>query len=225
MKRLLTDNPCSRVRPPKKVKSVQKALTLVGLHTILTYLKGRSTLWFPTYLAAQTGMRMGEILGLTWENVDLDGGVLYIVGALYYPSRALGWEITLPKDEVTRDVYINEDTVNALKAHHKEQSVQRLKAGESWHDDGFVICDELGVPWLPSTTSSRFRDMSTRAGVPTHFHILRHTAVTLALSTGADMKNVADRTGHSVEMMLRVYAHSDPEVQKMITNRIGVMLK
>lgn len=223
-KSLIADNPCERVNPPKKIKKKQKALTLQQIKTLLGALEGTS-LWLPTFLSLQTGMRLGEILGLKWENINFDEETIEVAGNLYYTNKKKGWSIGLPKNKETRTVAVNHDVVRALKEHKRKQAQLRLSAGQLWNDYGFVITNDIGEPLMITSVSSRFRRLARKAGINTHFHILRHTHVTLACRTGVDLRNIADRTGHSITLMLDTYAHSDYEAQRIIAEKVGEMLR
>jgi integrase len=175
-------------------------------------------------LAAVTGMRRGEVLGLRWGDLDLEKGRLAIERAyVQSPDRTLRWET--PKSETgKRTITVDARTVETLKAHRARQAEEQLAAGELWRNDDIVFCDELGRPIHPVTFSARFGRVIGAAGLPrVRLHDLRHTAVTLTLMAGEDVHVAAQRFGHRPEVMLSTYAHVLREQQDAAAERIAAV--
>ncbi len=149
--------------------------------------------------ALWTGMRLGELLALTWDRVDLDGGSLRVAGSTaHLAGRTLMWG---PKNRSSvRVVPIAAPLVPVLSAQRLRQRELRLAAGAAW--DGswgdLVFTNRIGNPLIGSTVTHQFKDRLRTAGLPDRrFHDLRHGAATLWLAAGVDLKTVSALLGHS----------------------------
>jgi integrase len=148
-------------------------------------------------LAVGTGMRLGELLGLTWRNVDLDREVLRVASTL----SAVGGEFTFstPKtSRARRSVDLPAFVVSLLRRHRKEQNQRKLAFRDAWGDHDVVLDDGIGQPLSPWTVSADFRRVVAELGLPrTRFHDLRHAHATQLLSAGVPIKVVSERLGHA----------------------------
>jgi integrase len=131
-------------------------------------------IYVPTLLAVFTGLRRGEVLGLRWEDVDLEHGLLNIRQALHVEDREI--KAGLPKSEASESqVAIPSSLIGELKRHHTAQKKQRLLSGQNYVDSGLVCTRLDGSPWNPSTFSSIFRRYLKYHGLShIRFHDLRH---------------------------------------------------
>jgi integrase len=156
------------------------------------------------------GLRLGEALGLKWSDVDLDGRRMQVVHALVRPTHGREWLLESPKTGRTRQVRLLNGTVAALTAHRDRQAVERLVAGESYAGHDFVFADERGEP-LQGTVIYKYhwRPMLKRLGLPAvRLHDCRHSAATLQLEAGVDMKIVQENLGHaSITITSDIYSH------------------
>jgi integrase len=148
--------------------------------------------------ALWTGLRLGELLALTWDRIDVERGELSVMSSL---GRVNGvTEISTTKTRgSTRAVPIAEPLREILSAHRLRQREARLAAAEwdeSWGD--LVFCARSGGPLNRTTISRAFRDGLAAAALPRRrFHDLRHGAATLWLAAGVDLKTVSALLGHS----------------------------
>ncbi|MEM9653701.1 MAG: site-specific integrase [Actinomycetota bacterium] len=174
-------------------------------------------LFFAAYvLAATTGMRRGEVLGLRWSDVDLDGGQLAVrqtVTTVNYKPV-----ITTPKTKRSRRVvYLDEHTINVLRAQRRHQTDERRAAGKAWSDEhDLIFRDELGDMINPDWFSREFTRQVKLSGLPKiRFHDLRHSYATLALKAGVHPKVVSERLGHAtVGITLDLYSHVTPAIAR-----------
>lgn len=167
-------------------------------------------------LALTTGMRQGELLGLTWRDIDLDAGWLHI----HTTVRKLRGEFVFapPKTKRSRrGVALTTMAVEALKRHQQRHMKARVTAGLAWKDNDLVFCNATGGP-LDGRNLLRhhFRPLLKRAGLPRiRFHDLRHTTATLLLGQGIYPKVVAEMLGHTtIGITLDTYAHVLPQMQR-----------
>ena len=160
-------------------------------------------------LALGLGLRLGELLGLRWEAVDLDAGVLRVTHQLQW----IGGQPTLlpPKSAASqRTLVLPERVREELRRHRARQHAERLAAGPDWGDPGWglVFTTQRGTPLAPRNVVRLFHSLTRKAGVPPiRFHDLRHTCATLLLARGAQPRVVQELLGHSsISMTLGTYA-------------------
>jgi integrase len=185
-----------------------------------------SALHLPVLLAATTGMRRGEILGLRWQDVDLDAATLGVRQSLEETKTGLVFKP--PKTQKgRRSVALPLMTVEVLRRHRVEQAEARLASGRVYQDHGLVIARANGEPIRPSTVTKAFEDLARNAGLQgTRFHDLRHTHATTLLRHGVHPKVVSERLGHStVGITLDVYSHVLPGMQEEAARRVDAVLR
>jgi integrase len=154
------------------------------------------------------GFRRGEICGLADVDVDAAKAAVTVNVALIQVRGRLVWG--RPKSKAgERVVGLDKGSVAAVKAHRTLRKRERLVAGEAWADSGRMFTDELGEPLHPDYVSRRFRELAAEAGLPViKFHAARHTAATLALEAGVDIKIVSEQLGHSTTRITQdLYQH------------------
>jgi integrase len=175
------------------------------------------------------GFRRGELCGMGDDAVDADRAAVTVNVALIQVRGRLVWG--RPKSKAgERVVGIDRDTVQGVSAHRTLRKRERLAAGEAWEDSGQFFTDELGRPLHPEYVSRRFRELQIEAGLPViKLHGGRHTAATLALEAGVDVKIVADQLGHSTTRItqdlyqhVRVQLHHDSaqKVRQLLPERV-----
>jgi integrase len=159
-------------------------------------------------LAATSGMRRGELLGLRWSDIDLDEARLAVRSTRVRAGDAI--IETDPKTERSRrTLALDAGTVAALRGLRRLQQEEALALGTGWTDDVLVAVDEIGEPIHPRRWSRSFTVLAAQAGLPRiRLHDLRHTVVTAALTAGVPVEVVSRRVGHAdVVITLRVYRH------------------
>jgi integrase len=162
-------------------------------------------------LAVTAGLRIGELLGLKWEDIDLGAGSLHVRRTR--SQAKTGPTFTAPKNGKGRSIRLTRRAVEVLKAHKVAQNAERLKAGSLWQDNSLVFCTHAGKPLdFRNVATASFKPLLKKAGLPNiRFHDLRHTCATLLLSRGHHPKLVQELLGHAtVAMTLDRYSHVLP---------------
>jgi integrase len=214
---LLARNPCDVAEPPRVKRSEMKTLTREQLRLLLDGTAGERyhTLYL---LAATTGLRLGELHGLKWSDIDLQNGRLFVRRSLQ--QTRLGLIFEEPKTSSSRrSVELTERAIAGLKDHRRRQAEERLSLGPAWEDNDLVFPNEIGQPKDPSTASSHLKLVLSRLGLPRiRFHDLRHTFASLLLQSGESPKVIQEILGHEdVTLTLNVYAHTIPQMQSRAT--------
>ncbi|MDQ6853872.1 MAG: site-specific integrase [Actinomycetota bacterium] len=171
-------------------------------------------------LAITTGMRQGELLGLRWRDVDLEGSSLRVTGSIQY-VRGQGLRVSSPKTRRSRrQVMLSSLAVDALEQRRDTQKEERARESENWVDGDFVFTSRNGKPIYATNIVNRaFPKLLGDAGLPRiRFHDLRHTAATLLLGQGVHPKIVSEMLGHtSIGITLDLYSHATPTIQREAT--------
>jgi len=180
-------------------------------------------------LALGTGMRLGEIFGLSWDAVDVKKGIIYVKRALVTSRAGVNFED--PKTKASRrQIPLSTDVAMQLQKYKKLQDWRKNLLGDKWSTLNLVITGEFGGVFNTSNFTSRyFKPLLKKIGVPDSFkfHDLRHTHATLLLLKGIAVKVVSERLGHStVAMTQDTYAHVLPEMQAEVVKVLeGVFTK
>ena len=169
-------------------------------------------------------MRRGELAGLTWRCLNLDGARLGVEQQLV-PTRG-GVSFGPPKSARSlRTVALDAETVEVLRTHRDVQLAERVFAGEAYVDRDLVFADELGRPIHPQRLTESFTRLRKAAGLPTGtLHVLRHTAATLALTAGVPVHIGAARLGDRAETILATYAHLLPQSDELAAETVAAVL-
>jgi integrase len=175
-------------------------------------------------VAATTGLRRGELLGLRWADVDLTARRIAVRQTL----TSVGSQIIIGEPKTKRgkrSVALDGQTVTELSAWRQMQHAERMSWGSAWTNSGLVFTRENGTFIHPDLLSKWFVRYSREAGLtPIRFHDLRHTHASLALQAGVPAKVVSERLGHAtVAFTLDVYSHVIPGLQEEAAERIAAL--
>ena len=168
-----------------------------------------------------TGARRGEIAGLRWVDVDLDGSRITIRQAL----NSVGGEIYVssPKSNRGRTVDLDRRTVEVLRRHLEKQQAQGERYLNRGGGDGFVFRSRDGARIDPRSLSRAFRWVADQSDLPRiRLHDLRHSHASIAVKAGVPIGVISERLGHaSPEFTLHRYAHVMPGMQRDAADRIA----
>ena len=174
-------------------------------------------------VALAVGLRRGEALGLSWDDVDLAVGRLTVRHALHRVDRELKIE-AVKTDASNATIPLPSPLVNVLKAHRKRQLAERFEAGKEWQDSGLVFTTKLGGPIEPRNVNRMFGVLCTKAGVrQVRVHDLRHSCATLLFTMGVEAATVQRILRHSsISVTTGTYVEVIERVQRDALDTMSV---
>lgn len=222
---LIIKNPLVAINIPRSTKET-KEIEILTLDQQKSYIQSTASTSYRGLLltALFTGMRLGEILALTWDNVDLKNMKIKIDSSLketrIYENGKSEWK-TIKQPPKTksgkRTVPISKILHKILLDHKNTQSELALKFGRNeFNKDNYVFCSDLGTPLNARNAQRAHYQTCMRAEIPrVGFHALRHTFATRMIENGVDVKTVQGWIGHSsIQMTYNIYVHVQEESKK-----------
>lgn len=216
-------NPADACELPRIQKKEMLVLQGDSLKSFLAEIKGKQyeSLFFVDVF---TGMREGEILGLTWDCVDFTKGVIHVDKQL---KRKKGknnrYFFDTLKNGKKRVVVPAPVVFDVLRRVKKEQAENRLRFGTLYDNvDNLVFTNELGSHIGVEALWQAFKRRAKAIGLPDlRFHDLRHTYATISIQNGDDIKTVSESLGHAtVAFTLDVYGHVTDKMRKDSADRM-----
>jgi len=223
--RLVQVNVATLVDPPRVERPEVPSVSPADARTLLDATHGDRLEALYT-LALAVGLRQGEALGLHWQDVDLEGGILRVRVALQRLDGR-GLICVEPKTfRSRRSVALPPQVVESLRMHKSRQAQERLLAGARWQDTGLVFTTLAGGPLEGSSITHRFQKLLQRAGLPRlRFHDLRHACASLLLAQGVHPRVVMETLGHSqISLTMNTYSHVIPALQRDAAERMDALL-
>ncbi|OKI16311.1 hypothetical protein A6A08_26150 [Nocardiopsis sp. TSRI0078] len=178
------------------------------------------------HLVVMTGLRRGEVVGLRWEDVDLERGTVRVVRQLQ-AHRGRGLVEVAPKSAASRrTLMVDHTTVGVLRRHQWRQQQEAEDHGRVWGPGGYVFTAAGGGVLALERLSRMFRKLNTASGLPpVRLHDLRHGAATLALAAGVELKVVQAMLGHaSIVLTADTYASVLPQVAREAAERTASLV-
>ena len=196
-------------------------------------------------LALALGLRQGEALGLTWEDLDLDKGIIHVRRSRLRPKYAHGCDGTCgqtpgrcPQRRSLRDatggvkskagrrtIGLPPQLVDLLRAHQLEQQREQAAAGQFWRDEGWVFTTPAGGPINPRTDYNEWKRLLRAAGLrEARLHDARHTAATVLLVLRQPTPTVMSLMGWSSEAMAARYQHVTAALRSQVASQVGELI-
>jgi integrase len=206
---LVTRNVADYVKAPHMARPVTRALNVEEASKLLAAAKGTS-MFAPIVVALTTGARRGELLGLTWRDLDEKAATLTVERSVEQTRSRLTFKS--PKSGRVRTIKLGAFTLSVLQEHRKKQHAQifrRRQLGLSYEYLDLVFAREGGGIWPPATFGWQFGAVVKRAKIGAlRLHDLRHSSASILIAQGVDMKRVSDRLGHSsIAITADTYGH------------------
>ena len=234
---MILENPCKYIDTPKREKFKANILTLEEFKLI--YNKLDSTIYedyifkLALDITIETGLRRGEMCGLTWDNIDFEEKSLTIDKALIRIEN--NYNISNPKtDSSYRTLPISDSLIEKLKHHKLTQSKNKLKYGEFYSDVIFndtsydlIFRHENGKYIVPSTFLQRLKRVCKNNKIEKNirWHDLRHTNATYLIESGVNLKVIQDRLGHSLmQTTADTYSHVTKKMNRDATAKLTSLI-
>ncbi len=210
---MIVSNPAERVQAPKTKKPKRKYYDDEQSKALISGLMELTEEQFKykvaIILTIFTGVRLGELMGLEWDDINFREGIVSINRSSQYLADK-GVFTKVPKTESSiRDVAIPDFVVSLLEEYKCWYDNQKALFGELWYDSNRLFVQADGKPMHPSTISKWFEKFVAQIGLPViNFHGLRHTNATLLIAQNIDVSVVAARLGHAqITTTLNFYVH------------------
>lgn len=176
-------------------------------------------------LALLTGMRRGELVGLRWDDLNVDEGVLTVRRSVQRVAGTV--QVVEPKTSRShRTIALPDSAVSTLREQRVHQIEQGLRVGRPWSPADFVFGKPDGEPLEPSSVTVRFQALLAAAGLPRmRFHDLRHATASLLIADHVPARVVMEMLGHSsITTTMNIYAHVMPALQREAANHLDDIL-
>ena len=210
---LIVANPAERVQPPKarkpKRRSYDDEQTKILLENLEQLSIEDTKYKVAIILTVFTGVRLGELMGLEWQDVDFKNGIISINRSSQYLSD-MGVFTKVPKTESSiREIAIPDFIISLLEEYKLWYEEQKSIYGELWTDSDRLFVQADGKPMHPSTISKWFVKYVGQIGLPViNFHGLRHTNASLLVAQNIDIAVISARLGHAqISTTLDFYVH------------------
>lgn len=244
---LIYRNPADVVEIPKPKQIEQRALNPEESERFFEVAKD-DRLHALYVLAVTSGLREGELLGLKWEDIDLEQGILgarrqfqklskklmedprIAAQVLEWLDKNRGWAfLPIKSEKGRRTIALAEEAIVALKSHRARQAAERLALGELWQDFGLVFCTEIGTPISSHSNllQRSFHPLLEKADLPRiRFHNLRHSHVSLLIEAGAELKDIQENVGHSsITLTADTYGHLFFSRKRIIARKMDEVIR
>ena len=171
-----------------------------------------------------TGMRQGEVLGLTWDCVDLDNGIITINKQIQKETGGGSvYHLVPTKNSKSRTITPAAYVMTLLRGQRRKQDEWQLRAGALWENDRLLVfTNELGSHLMPHTIYHNFKKVVASISIPNaRFHDLRHSYAVAAIRSGDDIKTVQGNLGHATaSFTLDKYGHVTDQMKRDSADRM-----
>ncbi len=186
-------------------------------------------------IAVFGGLRRGELLALTWDDIDFDNNTVSVSKSTGYTGKET--YIKAPKNKSSiREIKLPGLLMELIRKHKKEQQELRISLGDQWIGENYLFIQWNGKQMNVATPYHTFKDIVSKYNstvteessklpdIP--FHGLRHTSATLLISENVDIRTVSARLGHAqTSTTMNIYAHSLKEQDEKAANALGNLFK
>lgn len=212
---IIISNPCSRVQPPKADIPEARYLDEEQASIVLRCLENEPLKYRAIFtMFLYSGMRRGELCGLTWGDINFSSGVIDInKSSLYLPGRGVFDDNTKNRTS-DRSIKLPWFVIDILREWKKEQTLICLHSGTAWKgkrgDECKIFTRDNGLPIHPDTITGYFNKFIKRYDLPSAcVHSLRHTNATLMIASGVNVRTISKRLGHAhTSTTTNIYAHA-----------------
>ncbi len=221
-------NPNSKVTPIKVHKKEINYYTPSDVEKLIKSLRSEPIKYQAIILLAlDSGCRRGEITGLKWCDVDFKNSTININKVTQYVSGYGTFEKNTKSDTSNRVIYIAPTTLNILRKYKTEQSKLKLKLGNKWRNSERVFTTDYGEDMHPDRPYKILKHVIKKYNLKDiTFHGLRHTSISLQISSGIQTQIISKRAGHSnISITHNIYSHFFDSEFKEVANKMNDFLK
>jgi integrase len=231
--RLLAWNPIAATKRPTAVRRRYPTLEAGPARAFLTAARD-SRFECAFAVALSLGLRLGEVLGLRWADVDLATRTLRVEQTIQRLRAKIaadgkpGYRVGKPKtDRSRRALAIPEALIPVLRRHRVRQAETRLAAGTHWRDGGLVFCNRDGGPMDAKPLRAEFKARLEKAELPAmRLQDLRHSAASLLLAQGVSLRSIMELLGHStITLTANTYGHISREMRADVADRMDAIFE
>jgi integrase len=223
---LLIANPCKAVEAPKE--QGEKNFKTWDKKQVDKFLKAARDYryYILYYLALNTGMRQGELLGLKWEDIDFKAGLLRVKRQVNRTDKGLVFKKVKTRAG-KRVIPLAGEVIKELRKQKVNQDKEKLLLGEAYNDNDLVCSNGLGEPVDHRNLFRQFKRIIKKNKITDiRFHDTRHTFATTYLENGGDITVLQQILGHSsITVTIDTYSHVTEEMLKNAANTIQTMYK
>ena len=215
-------NPASACKPPRVTKAEIKPLDASQISAFLKVAQGHPHEYL-YQITMFTGLRQGEVLGLTWDCLDMERGTLLVKQQLRREQKKGGkYYFSPPKNNKARVLTLAPTVLRLFRLQKIRQNGMRAKAGELWQESNLIFSNAVGSYLSYRTVYDCFKRLMVKIGAPsTRFHDLRHTYAVMAIQSGDDIKTVQENLGHATAAFtLDVYGHVTAQMKQASADRM-----
>lgn len=220
-------NPADAAITPRVEKKQVEAMESDDISVFLKAIQG-TKYEYPMFVAVFTGLRQGELLGLTWDCVDFKNGMLLINKQHNRAKGEKEFRFSALKNDKARTLTVADEVMDVLRKQKKQQEIWAKEFGEAWdNSENLVFTNELGRYVHNVILYQNFKRIATKLGRPDlRFHDLRHTYAVNRLRAGDDIKTVQENLGHATAAFtLSTYAHATPGMKRESANRMSEFIR
>ena len=220
-------NPADACKPPKAVKKEIAPLDEGQVSEFLKAIQGHPHEYLYK-ITLFTGMREGEVLGLTWDCLDFKHGTILIKQQLRREQQKGGkYYFSPPKNNKSRVLSLAPSVIQLFRLQKLKQNGMRLEAGNLWEENNLIFSNQTGGFLSYRTVYDCFKRIMDKIGSPaTRFHDLRHTYAVMAIKSGDDIKTVQENLGHATAAFtLDVYGHVTAQMKQASADRMEQLIR
>ena len=226
----IRSNPCIYINLPRVIPAEMHPLSQLEMTKFVDAIEGTkySTLFIFTMF---TGLRLGEVTGLTWDRINFKDGTILIDRQLMREKIKGGKHLLVSvKNDRPRKLNPAPFIMKLINRHKANQAQQRLQSGSLWNDNeipGLVFTNDFRKYYIHNTVTHNIARIAASIGI-NHFcfHDLRHTYAVNALRAGDDVKTVQSNLGHATAAFtLDRYGHYTDDMRKDSANRMEAFAK
>lgn len=223
----ILNNPNTRIEKPKVRKKEIQCYSPEEVNKLIEAIQSESLKYQAIImLALDSGARRGEITGLTWDDIDFNKSTISINKTTHYLKDYGTFEKDTKTSNSNRIIYISKTTLELLKKYQKQQLENKMRLGSKWKNSKRVFITDYGADMHPDTPSQILNKIIKKHNLKRiTFHGLRHTSISLQISSGIQAQIISKRAGHSsVTVTHNTYSHFFEDEFKEVANAMDSFL-